>query len=250
MVPGTAANRGSGLQDGSFSNFSANSRVSSSIGLRGISAEDGAPVDTGVQRIRCTLANWLRMVLFDAGNHHGQSAHLPAELHVPVLIDQQSRQVVALDDRAAEAELAPYRQFGVKEWKETEAVLAPVRQVVQLPGALRRGVPSALRDLRKDLGELRDDLKGAPMRDEPLKPKDLEAMRRTAAMQRHQFDANPKLREKQRQQILEHYPPLAEGVAAGSYPSHDFDASLMVAEVSGLITASEAAELRRRAGLS
>lgn len=250
MIPQSTANRGSGgggEHGGNFNNFSANSKVGSRTKLRGVSADDGQPVDTSPQWVKCELPNWLRMVMYDAGGHYGQSEHLPAELEVPVEFGIQSRAIVRLDVETTASQLAQFREFGVKEWKETEAVLAPVRNAVQLPGVLRRQF--GFKAIKAELKDLREDLRFGEMRDEPVKPKDLEAMRRTAAMQRHSFDANPKLRDKQREQVLLHYPSMAQGVAAGSYPRHGFEANLMMQEVSGILTPEEAAELRRTAGL-
>lgn len=251
VVPGTAANAGGGHWDeGNFSNLRADSRVSSHVKLRGVSAEDGRPVDTSVQHVACRLRNWLRVVLHDAGTNDGAAAQLPAELHVPVAFDAESRKIVTLDDAAAGRELAALRSAGVREWKLTEAPLADVRQAVRLPGAVRREVPGLLREWRRAATDLATDLKpGAPMRDEPSSPKEREQLRRTAAQLRHRFDAKPKERERLRAEVLRHYPAMAEGVAAGRYPRHGFEDNLMLQEVSGILSAEEAAALRRTAGL-
>lgn len=251
IVPESTGNIGSeGGEGGNFDNTHAGARVKSFTWLVAQSAEDGGPVDPEPRRITCRLPNWLRMVMHDAGGHDGQSAHLPAELVVAVRLDASTRQVVELDVAAAETSLAPYRALGTREWKETEAMLAPVRQALKLPGMLRREVPAALGDWRKTLGELREDLRaGAPMRDDPIPPKELEQMRRTAVMLRASFQSNPKGREKIRKSLLEAGPTMAEGVAAGTYPRHAFAGWLMFNETSGALLPDEVAELRRVAGL-
>jgi hypothetical protein len=251
IVPESTGNIGSaGGEGGNFDNTHAGARVKSFTWLVAHSAEDGGPVDPEPRRVTCQLPNWLRMVMHDAGGHDGQSEHLPAELVVAVLIDATSRQIVELDVVAAETQLRPYRDIGTREWKETEAMLAPVRQAFKLPGMLRREVPAALSDWRKTLGELREDLRaGAPMRDDPIPPKELEQMRRTAVMLRASFQSNPKGREKTRKSLLEAGPTMAAGVAAGTYPRHAFAAWLMFNETSGALLPEEAAEMRRAAGL-
>lgn len=250
VVPGTASGTGGdSWDDGNFSNLRANSRVKAQIKLRGISADDGAPVDTSVQHVACRLRNWLRMVLHDAGTNDGQWKRLPAELQVPVEFDADSRRIVALDDELAGRELAALRAVGVREWKLTESALADVRQAIALPGAVARGAPNLLREARKAGRELADDLRFDRMRDEPRPPHELEQLRRSASQLRHRLDANPREREKLRSQVLAHYPAMAQGVAAGSYPRHGFEEHLMMQEVSGVLSAAEVAALRRTAGI-
>lgn len=250
VVPSSTGNVGSGMDDGNFNNFTAKSKAKSSTRLVAVSAEDGGPVSTESQRVEAYIPNWVRMVMHDAGTNHGQSEHLPAELHLPVFIDVASRQIVELDVDGATRELEPYRAIGTREWKETEAVLAPVRNAVKLPGVVAREVPSALKGWKKTLGDFRDDLSpGAPMRDEPRPPKELEQMRRTANQLRYSLEQDPKQRGKIRDSALQAGPQMAQGVAAGSYPRHAFQEWLMFQETSGVISADEVAAYRQTAGL-
>src|SRR5690349_6160569 len=96
VVPTTAANIGDGV-DGNMNNFTAKSAAKSTIVLVATSAEDGGPVAPASQRVTVRLPNWLRHVLHDAGSNTGDSDKLPAELHVPVLIDAADRTIVAMD---------------------------------------------------------------------------------------------------------------------------------------------------------
>ncbi|MBJ7472460.1 MAG: hypothetical protein JHD16_14230 [Solirubrobacteraceae bacterium] len=250
VVPASTGNVGGELDDGNFNNFTAGSRARSATRLIAQSAEDGRPVASDPQRVTCSLPNWMRLVLHDAGSGYGQAAHLPPELSVPVHIDQATRRIVSLDVDAAEAELQPYRALGRREWKETEAVLAPVRQAVKLPGTVARELPGVVRDWRTSLSELKSDLRGTPARNEPLTPQELEQRRQMALSARQQLQSNPKQRDKLRRQVLQHGPGIAATVVAGTYPAHEFSAWLMTQEVSGLITEQEAASLRDAAGLS
>jgi hypothetical protein len=214
-----------------------------------VSAEDGGAVATESQRVICDLPNWVRMVMHDAGTNDGQHEHLPSEIHVPVFIDVASRTIVALDVEATAVELEPYREVGTCEWKETEAVLAPVRNVVKLPGAVAREVPSALKGWKKAVTDLREDLRpNAPMRDEPLSAKELEQQRSTANQLKYALERDPKQHGKIRESALQAGPQMAQGVAAGSYPRHAFEAWLVFQETSGVITPDEVAAFRQTAG--
>lgn len=250
VVPSSTGNVGSGSEDGNFNNFTAKSRAKSATRLVAVSAEDGGPVPSDSQRVICDLPNWVRMVMHDAGTNDGQHAHLPAEIHVPVLIDVASRTIVALDVDATAAELEPYREVGTREWKETEAVLAPVRNAVKLPGVVAREVPSTLKSWKKAVTDLREDLRpNAPMRDEPLSANELEQQRRTANQLKYVLERDPKQYGKVRESALQAGPQMAQGVAAGSYPRHAFAAWLVFQETSGVITPQEVAALRLTAGL-
>jgi hypothetical protein len=96
VVPACAGNVGSGA-DGNVNNFSANGRATSSTVLVATAAADGAPVDPASKRITARLPNWLRVVMYFAGNNADPAGDLPAELYVPVWIDAATRQIDALD---------------------------------------------------------------------------------------------------------------------------------------------------------
>lgn len=249
MVPTSTGNVGSG-EDGNFNNFTAKSKAKSSTRLELRSVEDGGAIPRESQRVTCHLPNWLRMVMHDAGSNHGAWEQLPAELDVPVLVDQTSREIVSVDVDGAAAELEAYRAAGTREWKETEAVLAPVRGAIKLPGMVVRGVPALAKDWGSAISDLRADLRaGAPMRDDPLSAKELDQQRRTATALRYQLEQQPKQFQQIRDGVVEHGPSMAEGVAAGSYPSHGFAAWVVFQETSGVISADEARAFRQTAGV-
>ncbi len=251
VVPTSTGNvGGGGVTDGNFNNFTAKSRAWSATRLVAVSAEDGGPLPAESQRVESDLPNWLRMVMHDAGSSHGQWEHLPAELQVPVWIDQTTRAIVDVDVDAAAREHEQYRAVGTREWKETEAVLAPVRNAVKLPGAVAREVPAFAREWRSALSDLKADLKpGAPMRDVPLRPKELEQQRRTAAALKYQLERQPTQRAQIRDGVVQNAPSMAAGVVAGTYPSHAFAAWVVFQETSGVISPAEALEYRRAAGV-
>ena len=241
VVPTTAANLGDGV-DGNMNNFTAKSAAKSTVILEAVRADDGGAVAPGSQRVTAHLPNWLRHVLHDAGSNEGEWADLPAEVVVPVLLDATDRTIAAVDVDAAAAELEAYRAVGTRAFKENDAVLAPVRAAIKLPGlAVREGreFVSTWREAFRD--------RGGGVKDEPLDPVELEQRRRSAAILRVALERKPKEREKIRSGVLAHGPSMAASVRAGVYPSHDFDAWVMYQETSGVITADEAAAFRRDA---
>ena len=247
VVPLSTGNVGGAGGDGNFNNFTARSRAKSTTMLKAVEADDGGPVVPDQQRITASLPNWLRFVMYLAGSNDEGADELPAELHVPVLLDAERRTIVELDVDGAIALLEPYRAVGTREWKETEAVLAPVRAAVALPGVAVRGVTGFVADWKDALSSVREN---AAKVNRPVPEKELEQMRRTAAMLRHHHERNPAQLAKVREGAVAHGPSMAEGVAAGTYPAHRFDAWVMFQETSGAITPEEAASFRRTAGLS
>jgi hypothetical protein len=240
VVPTTAANVGDGV-DGNMNNLTAKSAAKSSVRLEATVAEDGGPVAPGSQRVTVRLPNWLRHVLYDAGSNEGEWADLPAELDVPVLLDANDRTIVAMDVDAAAAELEPYRAVGTRAFKKHDAILAPVRSAMRLPGtAVREGKDfvSTWRKVIRNRGGGDDG---------PLDPAELEQRRRTAVILRATLERKPKEREKIRSGVLENGPSMAASVRAGGYPPHDFDAWVMFQETSGVISAEEAAGFRAAA---
>lgn len=250
VVPQSTGNIGGEAIDGNVNNLSARSRARSTTLLIGRDADDGAPVSPTPTRITCQLPNWLRMVMHDAGSNAGQSERLPRELVVPVVYDQDTRTIVDLDVARTEELLAEFFEIGRQEWKETEAVLAPLRNVAKLPGAIAREVPALLRGWRNAAADLRQDLNpAAPLRDEPPSERELAQHRAAARSLGAQLAANPRQLEHLRAATLPQAPAMAAGVAAGTYPRHDFAIWVMRNELSGVFTAAEAAELRAAAGL-
>jgi len=201
VVPSSTANVGS-AESGNFNNFAANARVKSSTVLVATSAADGGPVDPASKRITADLPNWLRFVMYYAGNNDGPWKQLPARLDVPVAIDAVARQVVALDVDGAVSELMPYREVGRREWLETEAPLSDVRAVFALPGvAVRaaRGVVPWFREVVSDIRQIGDST-STPR---TITPEELETRRRTAVMLRYQLERNPKDHARVRNSVLQ-----------------------------------------------
>lgn len=234
-----------GRDDENVNNFSANAAVKCRVGLEPLTADGRGEL----QSVEARLPNWLRMVLYAAGTNHDIGPSLPAQIEVPVRMEAGTSTIASLDVEATAAELARYREIGRREWLETEAVLAPVRGVVKLPGAAIRGAKGLL-------GEWRDgvrDLRSTPEPGQPPKPhyspKEIEQMRRTAAQQRLYFAQRPKERAKYRESVLGSAPAMVANYNAGTQARSDWDAWLMTMEVSEILTADEVAGLRRETGL-
>lgn len=246
MVPASTGNIGSGV-DGNVNNFRVNSRARSSSLLVAVSAADGAPVDPGTKRIIARLPNWLRVVMYYAGNNDGPWQQLPAVLHVPVGIDVSTRQIETLDVDGAAAELATYRAVGREHWLHTEAPLADVRAVFSLPAMAARAaraVVPAVRDLVDDIRSIGDTNSAHRQ----VSPEELETRRRTAVMLRYKLERDPKLHNKVRESALQAGPVIAQSTRAGSYPPAEFDAWVMFQHTSGAITDEEARRFRAEAG--
>lgn len=245
VVPASTGNKGSGI-DGNFNNFSANSRARSSTLLIARTVADGGPLHGSSQRVDVDLPNWLRVVMYYAGNNDGPWRELPAELHVPVSIDARTRRIAAMDVETAATELAAYREVGRREWLETEAPLSDVRAVVGLPGAALRGLRGFVSGVRSVVADVRNI--GGPA--QSLTPEELEKHRRTAVMLRYQLERNPKQHATIRKSVLEAGPMMARNAAGGSVTREQFDVWMMHNELSGVITAEEAAQWRREAGFA
>lgn len=243
VVPGSTANIGTGEEENA-NTFSHRGKARSLAGLVALSAADGHPVRPGQQTVTAWLPNWMRMVMHDAGTSHGGAEHLPRQLHVPVFIDQAERTIAALDVDGAATELERYREIGRREWKETEAVAAPVRAAAALPGAAVRGVRGFLSSWTGTVAEFREDLTTGNSPDRPLSDKELEQRRATARALRTTFEQDPKAHLQARDTALKHGPTMARGAAAGSYPPSHFDAWVEFQELSTAITAEEAAQFR------
>lgn len=248
VVPSSTGNVGSGV-DGNVNNFRANSRAKSSTLLVAVSAADGASVDGAAKQITARLPNWLRVVMYYAGNNDGPWRELPAVLHVPVWIAAATRQIDALDFDGAAAELAAYRSVGRREWLQTEAPLSDFRAVLSLPGLAARavrGVVPAVRDLVDDIRSIGD---ASPAHRE-ISAEELETRRRTAVMLRYQLERDPKQHSKIRASALQAGPSIVQSTRGGSYPPAEFDAWVMFQHTSGVITDEEAQRFRHEAGRS
>jgi hypothetical protein len=232
---------------GNENNFRADSRVRSSTVLVARSAADGGPLDPASKRIEVDLPNWLRVVMYYAGNNDGPWRQLPAELVVPVAIDARTRQIVAMDVDTAAEELAAYREVGRREWLETEAPLSDVRAVIGLPGAALRGLRGLVGEARSVVSDIRNIGGSSPQK--PMSAEELETRRRTATMLRYQLERNPKQYATIRKSVVEAGPMMARNLASGSITRQDFDVWMMHNELSGVITAAEVAQWLREAGI-
>ncbi len=247
VVPGSISGGEDGLAEGgNVNNFRAKSRVRESVLL--VPAVPGLSDSraTDHQRVKAKMPNWLRIVLRYAGTNYGPWDKLPDEVHLPVLIDPATGQITAVDVDLACTELEPYREVATRFWKQTEAVLAPVRTAVWLPGAAIRGAREFVADWK---GAISDIGKSSVENDRPPKPKEAEQARRTARQLGHALARQPEQHAKVRASALEAGPMMADGVRGGVYPRYGFISWLEWQELSTAITPEEAAGYRERAGL-
>lgn len=252
VVPfSTGWNEGDGEYGGNVNNWSANSKAKTRVIVTGVSASDGGAIETGHNVTTQEMQNWLRFVCHFAGSNEEPSEKLPAELEVPVLVDRQTRKIVAIDVDAAAIELAAYREVGRREFLEREAVLAPVRNAIALPrvaARLAKRVIPEMKDLVKDIRSIGDTNTG-PVIEEEMPAKELEQLRRTSIGMGHMHQRDPKALARARNSALQAGPVMAATVAARRQTISSFEAWLMMQTLSHAITEEEAAEYRRAAGL-
>lgn len=258
VVPGNVGNLGENVN-----NLSANGRAKTFLRLVVSATSDGRPGAAGQHEMTVQMSNWLRVVLEHAGTNYGPNEQLPAEIHLPVHIDAETRRIVHIDVDQAEIELQQYRDVARTFWLETEAPLAGVRTAFKLPGIIARGGKELLGDWRKALTDFRSDIRAdqaaqaeaqrtgeAPervLRGPGWSPKEAEQARRTATSLRYQLERNPKQHAMVRESALQAGPMMAAGVREGVGHPVDFEHWLMFQETSGAISADEAAGFRRQA---
>jgi hypothetical protein len=232
---------------GNVNQFSANGRVRCRVALEPLTAQGRGEL----QVVGAWLPNWLHTVLYHVGSNYNLGPSLPAELDIPVLLEAGTTRIAEVDVDATIAELERFREIGRKEWLETGAVLAPVRNAVQLPGAAVRGIKGLFGSWREAASDFRGELASEP--GQPPKPawgpKEIEQMRRTALQQRRALARNPKMRAKVRASVMSAAPGMVEGVKQGVRAEADVEAWIMSHEVSEILTPEEAAALRREAAL-
>ncbi|MCU0307277.1 MAG: hypothetical protein MUE51_05810 [Thermoleophilia bacterium] len=245
VVPTSTGNVGSD-DEGNVDNTSHRASVRSTTLLELRWVADGGPMPAEAQRVTQPLANWLRIVMHDAGTNTDLAARLPAELVVPVWVDAATRRIERIDTDTAEAELERFRETARREWKETEAPLAPVRQAMALPGLVLRGVRALPKGIRDTISELRSDLAGGAPRDPT--PAETEQLRRTSTILGYQLERDPKQHARVRASALQAGPMIAEATRAGSYGYGNFENWLMMQTLSRVITEEEAAAFRAAAG--
>jgi hypothetical protein len=258
VVPGNVGNLGENIN-----NLSTNGEAKTFLRLVVSSTADARPGAPGQQEMTVHMSNWLRVILEHAGTNYGPNEQLPAEIHLPVQIDAESRRIVHIDVDQAEVELQSYRDVAKRFWLETEAPLAPVRAAMQLPGVAVREGKGLLREWRQAVRELRGDLRDhraaeqeaartgvAPkpvLKGPAWSPKEVEQARRTATALRYQLQRNPSQHAQVRASALQAGPMMAAGVRDGARHPEDFEHWLMFEETSGSITAEEAAAYRAAA---
>lgn len=230
-------------------NISAGSRARTQMRLVVISAEDGGAIFDRQQPVTASVPNWLRVVLHYAGSNYGPR-ELPAEIHVPVRIDPQTRAIVEVDVEQAETELAAYRAGATKWWKEDEGPLADVRSAIALPRDAIHGAKGLLGTWRKALSDLREDHGAGGDRAPAHSPAETEQARRTANALKYRLQRNPKQLAKVRASALQAGPMMADGVKGGASSPADFENWLQFQLTSGAITDDEAEEWRRRSHVS
>jgi hypothetical protein len=258
VVPGSTV-----TSEEEVNNLSADSRLHTDVYLSLLQAADGGPLGSAPERVRLFLPNWLRVVLGYAGTSNGPASELPPEIRLLVAIDATTRRIVDVDLARAEAQLAPYREVGRRYWLESEAPLAGVRGLVQVPGDAVRGVRGlvsswrdAARGLRDDARAQRAETAAAAAEGRPVRPtlgapawtpEEAEQARRTAVTLRARLQLHPKEHERLRSTALQLGPASAREVRVGHRHPVDFEHWLMVQETSGVLSADEAAQLRHEA---
>lgn len=233
---------------GNESNLSPDARATTDLRLV-VRTDDGTAAPP--QWVTAAVPNWLRIVLHFAGSNHGPSAQLPAEVDVPVRVDASGR-ILGVDVDLAAAELAAYRAVATTWWKETEAPLADVRNLLTAPRDAVRGVRGIAGTWRRAAAQLREDVRrdgrpeGAPApaaHDEA----DREKLRRTTNTVRHRLADQPKQLARVRASALEAGPMMVAAVRTGAMAPGDLESWLTLQVGSGAITEAEAATWRAEA---
>ena len=226
-------------------NISAGSRARTQMRLVVTSAEDGGALLDRQQTVTASVPNWLRVVLHYAGSNYGPR-ELPAEIHVPVRIDPETRAIVDVDIEQAESELTAYRAAATKWWKEDEGPLSDVRSAIALPRDAIHGAKGLIGSWRKALSDLREDQGDEGTKAPAHTPAETEQARRTANALKYKLQRNPKQLAKVRASALQAGPMMADNVKGGASSPADFDHWLQFQLTSGAITDEEAEEWRQR----
>lgn len=248
IVRGTAmiAPVGTHVRMGNENNMSSKAKLACDVHVKPVSADDGLPIDKGLQKIRVDVPGWLVHVFRDAGSPEATAAGLPEQIFVSVTIGARSRRVFSIDIDRAIDDCQPYFEYGVDEWKHNDSVLSPVRNAIAAPRQLWR----VLRQVPKEVGEAIGSLKSESPPKPSWSPDEVAAMRHTASILALRYELHPKEWEQGRHMAVQSLPVHAQQVVAGAIHVEDFEAMLMRAEVSTTITPVEAAEFRRQAGLA
>jgi len=237
---------------GNANNFTANSKVRCDVNVTALSAADGQPVDPSLTKVEADLPNWLRYVFYSAGNTDDLAELLPPRIEVNVAIGLQTRRCVAIDIEAATAELLPYRDAAVEDWKHSEAALAGVRNVLAAPKLgfkALKGLKGGLRELVADVKSIGDSGPSA-VRAEPkpsYKPEEVESIRRLAVILGLRYQSRPDEYALGRAAAVQAMPLYVQMLTTGAIHPDDFEVELMRHLTSGALTQQEADGYHRQA---
>ena len=237
---------------GNANNYTANSKVSCDVHVTALSAADGKPVDPTMTKVQAELPNWLRYVLYSAGNTDELSELLPSRIEVNVAIGVHTRRCVTIDVEAVTAELLPYRDAAVDEWKHSEAALAGLRNVLAAPKMgfkALKGLKGGLRELVTDVKSIGDS---GPAADgagpkSSYKPEEVESIRRHAVILGLRYQSRPNEYAQGRAAAVQAMPMYVQMLTTGAIHPDDFEVELMRHLTAGALTQQEADEYHRQA---
>ncbi len=223
--------------------------VSADIHMKAISAIDGFPVDQRVIALFWPIPNWMFQLFHDAGSNAPGAEHMPPSVTVDVGISLATRLPIAIDVDRANVELQPYRDVAVAAWKMIYAPLADVRQLMQAPSKVRKG----LKDINSTWGDVVNGMStpkaGQPAR-QSVRDADIPAIQRQANILSFHFEKYPDQWQTARNSALQALPLQAQQVRSGVLHPVDFEVAVMRSQVSKTISDEEAAWFRQQAGLA
>lgn len=119
------------------------------------------------QNATCEVPNWCaELLIWSRRERIDTGERMPGPLDVPVWIDAAGAVAEIARDQLAE-ELEPWRDAGVRLWKQDKTLLAPVRTAVSAPKGMLRFGGSLIKEWRGAIGELVADMKNARPMDVP-----------------------------------------------------------------------------------
>ena len=115
------------------------------------------------QTITGRLPHWALIVLESAGNERlFDGFEIPGPIDVPVFADPADGRVLALDEEAIAAEVAPFRDTAMKIWKREEGWLRTPRIVLGAPRSALRLARTVGGSLPGEIAGIVADLRPAP----------------------------------------------------------------------------------------
>lgn len=192
-----------------------------------------------------------RLVLYYSGSNERLAASLPATIDLPVTIDPTTRRIIGIDIDAAALELEPYRALAVEWYKRTDSFLAGPRNLASVPGdavAAAKDAASAWISATHDAVADMANPDAAATRCS-WSTDEIEAVRRNAVILAVRYQKKPKERQKAHYRAVQMLKMQLESLRAGAMSQADFDVMVMREEVSTAISADEARQFRRDAGL-